>query len=410
MATASSDWSVVADALAANRQPQVRALSVNDRLALQAVLALKQHRVAHALELLDAGKDDGDPLLNVITAEAHRRQAVKALQKAGVYAHPVQRQSQLLADAHLQSGFGEAEAKLDLLRDHLQPVQGVPTDLLALSSDVANVFMVDKLHSRLLVYARDAADGRLKKLADEYVVTGARMGDKQQEGDERTPNGVYRFIRRLSGDDLTARYGPVAFPIDYPNVLDRLHHKNGHGIWLHGFARSVERRPPRDTNGCFSLPNDRLQLLAPKVRLGKSWVVVGNNLHFGDGSRREGLRRSVQASMNRWVKDWQSLNTDRYLGHYHRNFRSGKRDLKAWKRYKHRVNRGKRMIQVRLSDLTLIHDPNRWPEGEVVVAQFVQHYRSSNYRDRSIKRLYLARKSVRRPWKILSEETITPLK
>jgi len=193
-------------------------------------------------------------------------------------------------------------------------------------------------------------------------------------------------------------------------VLDRMHQKNGHGIWLHGFARSIERRPPHDTNGCFSLPNDRLQRLAPKVRLGKSWVVVGNNLHFGDGSRREKLRRSVQASMDGWVKDWQSLNTDRYLGHYHRKFRSGKRDLKAWKRYKRKVNRSKRMIQVRLSDLTLIHDPNRWPEGEVVVAQFVQHYRSSNYRDRSTKRLYLVRQRAHLPWKILSEETIPPLK
>ena len=144
MATASSDWALVADALEANTQPQVRALSSNDRLALQAVLALKQHREARALEILDAVQGDADPLLNVITAEAYRRQAVKALQKAGAYAHPVQRQSQLLANTHLQSGFGEAEAKLALLRDRLRPTQGMPSDLLALSADVANVFMVDK--------------------------------------------------------------------------------------------------------------------------------------------------------------------------------------------------------------------------------------------------------------------------
>ena len=57
--------------------------------------------------------------------------------------------------------------------------------------------------------------------------------------------------------------------------------------------------------------------------------------------------------------------------------------------------------------MTLIHDPNRWPEGEVAVAEFDQYYSSSNYSDRGRKRLYLARESEHSPWKILLEESLS---
>ncbi|MDQ6950481.1 MAG: L,D-transpeptidase family protein [Mariprofundales bacterium] len=408
-AAAQQDWSRVKRALASNSIPEVQRMTAGDRLALQAVLALKQHQEERALQFIASAKSTTDPLLDMIAAEAHRRQALKALHRAGGYAGSMRHQQQMLTDAALTAGLGEAETKLKLLRDHLATRQeGNPVDLLTLSPMVANVFMVDKANSRLRVFAPNA-DGGFTKLADEYVVTGAHLGDKQKEGDERSPDGIYQFIRRLSGRGLEARYGPVAFPINYPNVLDLLHHKSGHGIWLHGYAPSVSRRPPRNTNGCFSLPNARLQKLASMVKLGRSWVVVGNHLRFGNEAARKKLRLSVEKSIAAWLNDWASLNSTRYLSHYAQKFYSGGRNLAAWKRYKRRVNKNKRQVDVQISNLTLIHDPNRWPEGEVVVAQFLQRYHSNNYHDVTTKRLYLVRKSVKQPWKILSEEKVMPI-
>ncbi len=403
----SGQWSDVARALQGGDSPLTRQMSDKERVVLQAALALKLEQPQQAIQLLGT-VPKADPLAAVIEAEAYRRQALSALRSAGSYVHDIEAEQSQLASARLNPWLREADVKLELLRDRLMERLQQPVDLLQLGDDVANVFMVDKQRSRLFLFARDD-QGKLRKIADAYVVTGAVPGDKRSEGDGRTPTGIYRFVQRLEGASLEPRYGPVAFPIDYPNVLDRMHHKDGHGIWLHGYAPQVDRRPPRDTKGCFSLANDLLRQLAPKVVLGKSWVVVGNRLRFDDERQRAALRRSVATAIEVWRKDWSSLNTDRYLAHYHPRFRSGKYDLRAWKRHKRYVNSHKRSISVAISDLTLIHDPNPRPEGEVVVAQFHQRYRSDNYADATVKRLYLVRANPRRPWRILSEETINPL-
>ncbi|PIP02456.1 MAG: hypothetical protein COW18_09120 [Zetaproteobacteria bacterium CG12_big_fil_rev_8_21_14_0_65_54_13] len=398
---AAGEWDHASTALQDNNATVVTNLSPQERTILQASLALKTDKPGQALRLLASAKGSGDPLVALLEAEARRQQAIAAVREAGGSGKEVQ----MLASADLNRGLGEADARLNAFMDRLDPISGEPLDILQPGPDVASVFLFDKARSRMFVYQPDS-NGRLTKITDEYVVTGSEKGDKERQGDGRTPNGVYRFIKKLQGKELQAIYGPVAFPIDYPNELDRLHHKNGSGIWLHGYPMDVSRRPPQDTRGCFSLSNNRLLAMARHVSLGKTWVVVGENLRFGHPDDKQQLLESVKRDIETWRHDWVALNNDAYLSHYHPSFHSGDRDLAAWKAYKRRVNAGKAFIDVSLSDLTLMHDPNRWPEGEVVVAEFVQHYRSSNYADASRKRLYLARADADSAWKILLEESL----
>ena len=400
----SEQWAQASMALQAADSKAVKELSAQDRIILQVTLALKSDQPDKALKLLNAVNVE-DPLAALLEAEAHRREAMQEVQQAGAYAEKLQQQEQLLASADLNRGLGEADARLHSFMDKLNAVNDNPLDILLPGSDLANVFMVDKARNRLYVFKPDDKGG-LQKIADEYVVMGSVAGGKEKQGDARTPNGVYRFIQKLEGKRLEARYGPVAFPIDYPNELDTLHKKYGDGIWMHGYSSDVQRRPPLDTRGCFALPNSRLVKVAQYVKLGRSWVIIGENFVFNQNASKQALLQSIRSDIEVWRSDWTSLDTDAYLSHYHRKFRSGGRDLAAWKRYKHRVNAGKTYVDVSFSDMTLIHDPNRWPEGEVVVAEFNQHYRSSNYSDTGRKRLYLARESDRSPWKIILEESI----
>lgn len=382
----------------------VQALPEKEVAILKATLALQTGQPQQALSAL-SGHFADDPLVALLQAEAHRREALQAVERAGTYAKGLQEKGQMLASADLSAGLNEADVRLRAFVDKLDGVYGDPVDLLALGPDVRSIFLVDKSRSRMFVFERDA-EGNLVRVADEYVVTGAKSGDKQKAGDARTPNGVYRFVKRLDGKALPLRYGPVAFPVDYPNELDQLHHKNGHGIWMHGYANGVGRRPPRDTKGCFALPNTRLLVMAEHVHPGHSWVLVGEDFVFNRDGEKQARLQSVAEALESWRADWSSLDPDAYLSHYHPSFRSGRRDLAAWRRYKQRVNRGKSFIEVRLSEMTIIRDPNRWPEGEIVVAEFDQHYRSNNYQDKSRKRLYLARASESEPWRILIEETV----
>lgn len=382
-------------------------IDAQERSILGATLALQQNNYEKALSMLSNPEVAQDPLANLLKAAAYRRLALKAITLAGAYAKHKARSERQLASVDLASDLGEATDRLQAFADKVDGVAGYPVDLLLLSNDIKSVFLVDKARSRMFVYQRSET-GKMRRIADEYVVTGAKAGDKQKRGDLRTPDGIYRFTAIRRDKALTARYGPVVFPIDYPNALDRLHGKDGDGIWMHGYAEHVSRRQPKDTNGCFAVPNGNLLRLEPFVVPGKSWVIIGKNFRFEDGKKHSKLLDSVQSALEAWRNDWQSLDTEAYLRHYHTEFHSGTYNLKRWKRYKRRINRHKKFIHVQFSDMNILHDPNRWAEGEIVVADFIQHYQSSNYRDSSHKRLYLVRKDDKDAWKILIEESVKP--
>ncbi len=376
------------------------ALPATERAALLATAALELGDAAKAARIADPYAQ-ADPLAAMVAAEAHRRLALAKLADAGDYARPVASDARLLAAADLAKGLAEARARAALVLDRLDGVLGVPVDILKVPEG-QSVFIVDKARARLMVFHAEA--GKLVRVADEYVVTGKKGGDKRHEGDGRTPSGVYRFLGARRDPALMPRYGPIVFPIDYPNPVDRLEGKNGHGIWLHGYPKRAKRRPPQDTRGCFSVPNDTLVKLAHWIAPETTWVVVGSNLRFNEDEARKRLADSLTKAIERWRRDWESLDVEAYLRHYDARFRAGAMDLRAWARYKRRIARSKTFIRVQISKLMLLHDPHPHPFGELAVASFVQRYVSNNYRDITRKRLYLVRRSPDAPWRILAEE------
>ena len=217
--------------------PEKSGLNPQERSILAATLALKQNNPKKALQALNTPEIQDDPLANLLKAEAHRREALKAVASAGDYAKHRQASEQQLAAIDLSEDLSEADIRLQAFADKIDGTSGFPMDILRLTPDIRSVFLVDKSRSRLFVYQRDA-NGEFKRVADEYVVTGAKGGDKQSRGDARTPNGIYRFTSVRHDPALRARYGPVVFPIDYPNTLDRYHGKTGDGIWMHGYPKT----------------------------------------------------------------------------------------------------------------------------------------------------------------------------
>lgn len=115
------------------------------------------------------------------------------------------------------------------------------------------------------------------------------------------------------------------------------------------------------------------------------------------------LLQSVRQSVERWRRDWASLNTDAYLAHYHAQFSAGGRDLAAWSAYKRRVNGNKTYIHINISNLRIVGGPIQVAQGEAVLVAFTQKYESSNYSANSLKKLYLVRARPGDPWLILSE-------
>ena len=110
------------------------------------------------------------------------------------------------------------------------------------------------------------------------------------------------------------------------------------------------------------------------------------------------VREQLAQSVEGWRRDWESLNTDKYLTHYAAEFSSGKMDLVQWSDQKRGVNAGKTWIKLKLDKVSYFLYPGR---DDLAVVTFDQDYSSSNLTNQMRKRQYWVRE--RGAWRILYE-------
>ncbi|MDH3769142.1 MAG: L,D-transpeptidase family protein, partial [Gammaproteobacteria bacterium] len=272
--------------------------------------------------------------------------------------------------------------------------------LVQLSPSQKNALVVDLAESRLFVF--ENKDGRPSLLGDFYVSGGKNGAHKQRQGDRKTPVGVYFVVDRLPGEELPDKYGPVAFPVDYPNEWDVRHGRTGGGIWLHGVSSNTYSRPPLDSDGCVALSNAELELVAPLLEEGSTPVLIGNGVSWMPVDKMAQRRAIIAGSIEQWRMDWESGEVDLYLGHYSDEFRGRGMDKKRWDAYKTNVNRNKRFIEVELDDLSVFAHPH---ESDMMIVSFRQQYESDRFSSNASKRQYWRLEQDGR-WRIISEENI----
>ena len=289
----------------------------------------------------------------------------------------------------------EALVRLHAYRDR-PPQDRVPRYLMQLREDQRYAIVVDNKRSRLYLYQNE--DGRPRFVADYYISTGKRSGEKTREGDEKTPVGVYHVTASLPRNKLSDFYGSGAFPISYPNEWDKRHGRNGHGIWLHGTPSDTYSRAPRASNGCVVLANADLDALSKKLQIGLTPVIISEQVEWLSLDDWNAERNALNAEIERWRSDWESLDTERYLTHYSKNFSAKRESFSDWGRHKRLVNSGKTWIKLKLSNFSVFRDPGK---DELVVVAFDQDYRSSNLSNTMKKRQYWAKEGGR--WRIIYE-------
>jgi murein L,D-transpeptidase YafK len=291
----------------------------------------------------------------------------------------------------------EARARLRRYLD-APPRDHLPLPMLQLAPTQSHAILVDTARSRLFVFANRG--GEPHYVTDFYISLGKNGVEKRREGDQKTPLGVYTIVS--SKEKLPDFYGPGAFPISYPNEWDKLHKRNGYGIWLHGTPSETYSRPPRATDGCVALTNDDLRRLSRYVDVGRTPVVISAGIEWAAPDRWQDSRRDFLAAFEQWRADWESLDTDRYLSHYSSHFNADGKGLAAWGAHKRKVNAGKSWVKVGISDLSVFGHPDG---EEMVVVTFAQDYRSSNLANRTAKRQYWSRDQGH--WRIVFETVIS---
>jgi murein L,D-transpeptidase YafK len=289
------------------------------------------------------------------------------------------------------------EARARLARYQTEtPRELAPRYLLQMPERQKYALVLDSARSTLFVF--ENSGGAARYVADYYVTIGKNGMEKLREGDKRTPIGVYHVVSQLPREKLTDFYGSGAFPINYPNEWDRVRGRDGYGIWLHGTPRNTYSRPPRASDGCIVLANADLDALARKLQIGSTPVVISDVLEWAPPREVESLRTELLSSVERWRHDWESRDTEAYLGNYARKFSANGMTLAQWSAQKRQVNASKAWIKVQLSDMSLLLYPGK---EEIAVTTFEQDYASSNLSNRMKKRQYWIRESGK--WRIVYE-------
>ncbi|RMX02218.1 hypothetical protein D8I35_18595 [Corticibacter populi] len=185
------------------------------------------------------------------------------------------------------------------------PPGSIPRDFLHLGPSVRHAIAVDAGRSRLYLFANEEQGLRL--IADFYVSVGRLGTDKREEGDQRTPLGVYFITRQIPGGKLPDLYGKGALTLNYPNDWDRLAGRSGSGIWLHGSPSDQFARLPQASDGCLVLANPDLEVLMQTVAR-RTPVLIRERLDWIAPQAPERLRvaDAFMRHIDAWEAAWRS--------------------------------------------------------------------------------------------------------
>ena len=372
--------------------PAVHAAGADaDRKMVSSLLAVSQSRVPEALTTLDelTRQHPNFRLAQLVKGDLLLARA-QPLQTLGNTGNP--------RSAELEQLRDEARQRVRAVTEAL-PDDKVPVYLLNLDDAYRHALVVDASRSRLYVFENRA--GLPVRIADYYITIGKAGTGKKKEGDNRTPIGIYTISSFKSPRELTDFYGGGAFTLSYPNDWDTRQGRSGHGIWIHGSPSNTYSRTPRASEGCVVLSNEDLSRIGKFVEIGKTPVVIADQVEWVDYTALDSRRDDLAAALDQWRKDWESRDTDRLLSHYADSFRAGAQDLRSFAASKQKVNASKTWIKIGLNRLSLMLYPER---PDFALVSFVQDYQSSNLSDRTPKRQFWSRENGR--WKIIHETSL----
>ena len=144
---------------------------------------------------------------------------------------------------------------------------------------------------------------------------------RRKPGIAKLPLGVYFITESLDTSKLHDKYGIAAYPLDYPNAWDRFNDRTGYGIWLHGVDYKNPERPPLDTDGCLSLPNEELLKLVDALEPLVTPVIVTRAMEWALPADLDQLRVELRLALDMWSESLANGDIIAHLSMYAEDFR-----------------------------------------------------------------------------------------
>ncbi|MEF3254714.1 MAG: L,D-transpeptidase family protein [Deferribacterales bacterium] len=257
------------------------------------------------------------------------------------------------------------------------------------------VFIVDKGEKKS--YLLEIKNDNLKIIKEfNDIIIGAGNGDKLKVGDLKTPVGIYYVTGYIPPSKLSSIYGTGAFPLNYPNFVDKLNGKTGYGIWIHG------RDPKEDkqaSKGCVVLHNKDIDFLKG-VNFINTPVIITEHISYTDLMNYNSEKSYWLNFLNEYYESWKNNDINRLSKLIHVKFKDSKHS-----NYSEYIKRKKRLMEL-YPEKTIIFDNIKiFKENDSeVVYDFDQYYSAPNITTFGTKRLYLIKEVD--DFKIMAEEFI----
>lgn len=246
--------------------------------------------------------------------------------------------------------------------------------------------LVDKKTNSLFVTEYENGDYKVVKKF--HATLGQVKGDKEDEGDLKTPEGIYTFKSRLGPPTLQAKFGAMAFYMNFPNTYDALAGRTGSNIMLHATNDPDRLSKNYDSQGCVVVRNEEIKEIQPFVHLGLTPILIFPDLT--EDYMHPGKDDALKGFFTSWVKAWETKSLDDYISHYHSDFSAQGMNKDHWKTFKQALNQRYSSIEINPEDVLYYRHP------KYSMITFTQNYRSKlkgggwGHRSRGTKILYIA--------------------
>ena len=236
----------------------------------------------------------------------------------------------------------------------------------------SSVLSCDKNNSTLSLYKQD--ENNTYTLQKKYgAFTGEVAGDKQIEGDKKTPIGIYKIEKKLNKETkLDPFYGPLAFVTSYPNLYDKIQGKSGSGIWVHGLP--IKRERDDFTRGCIAINNTNIECLDEKIHISNTILIINQNEHIKASKEKINL---LLTQLFKWRYSWIYSDIQTYLSFYANDFtRFDGMKIEQFSTYKTRVFKKSEKKIILFSNINIIPYPNT---KDIYQITFKEYYKSNTF-------------------------------
>ena len=262
----------------------------------------------------------------------------------------------------------------------------LPSYVLKLPASVETVLIAETGTATLHRY-RHGEDG-LEQDDQKRMSVGQNGVGKQRAGDQRTPLGIYFVAEHLDTTRLHEKYGPIAFPLDYPNVWDRANNRTGDGIWIHGVTPNSGPRPTLDTDGCIVVPNEHLLILEAYLEPLQTPVIVTRSIQRASREEIAHTRAELMSVLKLWSDSYRVGDWHQYLALYAQEFEYRGMTREEWFAYRVRSVGGRTIEGFIVDNIMLLADPE---EPGLYLSRFRQTITEDERTMVTTKRLYWRR-------------------